>query len=155
MVGPGRFELPTLRLSAVRSSQLSYGPGPDRPDFAKAPSGLTRNRHTLAPTDAVSRCFQSPLSSARRAQRSRLSDEPRCQRAAEKQGPRHRLGPWPASMPGLFFSKFPNGYASSQNPKKRTEAQLRSIHKSNRQPDVRDAPNTRMIVTDHPSLSHP
>ena len=26
MVGPGRFELPTSRLSGVRSNQLSYGP---------------------------------------------------------------------------------------------------------------------------------
>ena len=26
VVGPGRFELPTLRLSGVRSNQLSYGP---------------------------------------------------------------------------------------------------------------------------------
>jgi hypothetical protein len=26
MVGPGRLELPTLRLSGVRSNQLSYGP---------------------------------------------------------------------------------------------------------------------------------
>ena len=26
LVGPGRFELPTLRLSGVRSNQLSYGP---------------------------------------------------------------------------------------------------------------------------------
>ena len=27
MVGPGRFELPTSRLSGVRSNQLSYEPG--------------------------------------------------------------------------------------------------------------------------------
>ena len=27
MVGPGRLELPTSRLSGVRSNQLSYGPG--------------------------------------------------------------------------------------------------------------------------------
>jgi hypothetical protein len=26
MVGPGRLELPTSRLSGVRSNQLSYGP---------------------------------------------------------------------------------------------------------------------------------
>ena len=26
VVGPGRLELPTLRLSGVRSNQLSYGP---------------------------------------------------------------------------------------------------------------------------------
>ena len=31
VVGPGRVELPTLPLSGVRSSQLSYGPGPKRP----------------------------------------------------------------------------------------------------------------------------
>jgi hypothetical protein len=28
MVGPGRFELPTPRLSSVCSNQLSYGPSP-------------------------------------------------------------------------------------------------------------------------------
>ncbi len=30
MVGPGRFELPTSRLSGVRSNQLSYGPSEAR-----------------------------------------------------------------------------------------------------------------------------
>ena len=29
MVGPGRLELPTLRLSGVRSNHLSYGPSGD------------------------------------------------------------------------------------------------------------------------------
>ncbi len=28
MVGPGRLELPTSRLSGVRSNHLSYGPNP-------------------------------------------------------------------------------------------------------------------------------
>ena len=33
MVGPGRLELPTSRLSGVRSNQLSYGPViPSRPN---------------------------------------------------------------------------------------------------------------------------
>ena len=32
MVGPGRFELPTSRLSGVRSNQLSYGPSRDASD---------------------------------------------------------------------------------------------------------------------------
>ena len=30
MVGPGRLELPTLRLSGVRSNHLSYGPSGSR-----------------------------------------------------------------------------------------------------------------------------
>ena len=40
MVGPGRLELPTSRLSGVRSNQLSYGPpsAPERP--AETPAGL-------------------------------------------------------------------------------------------------------------------
>jgi hypothetical protein len=29
VVGPGRFELPTSRLSSARSNQLSYGPSPE------------------------------------------------------------------------------------------------------------------------------
>jgi hypothetical protein len=33
LVGPGRFELPTSRLSSARSNQLSYEPG----SFAKSP----------------------------------------------------------------------------------------------------------------------
>ena len=36
MVGPGRFELPTSRLSGVRSNQLSYGPmAAHRPRLAR------------------------------------------------------------------------------------------------------------------------
>jgi hypothetical protein len=35
MVGPGRLELPTLRLSGVRSNHLSYGPMAARPDRAR------------------------------------------------------------------------------------------------------------------------
>ena len=31
MVGPGRFELPTSRLSSARSNQLSYEPVPEKP----------------------------------------------------------------------------------------------------------------------------
>jgi hypothetical protein len=34
MVGPGRLELPTSRLSGVRSNQLSYGPGARAPALA-------------------------------------------------------------------------------------------------------------------------
>ena len=35
VVGPGRLELPTLRLSGVRSNHLSYGPMAARPDWAR------------------------------------------------------------------------------------------------------------------------
>ena len=43
MVGPGRLELPTSRLSGVRSNQLSYGPSKGysgqkpKPDTLKEP----------------------------------------------------------------------------------------------------------------------
>ena len=41
MVGLGRFELPTSRLSSARSNQLSYKPGSDdRPEQACAPDAL-------------------------------------------------------------------------------------------------------------------
>ena len=42
MVGPGRLELPTLRLSGVRSNQLSYGPssGAQRRARSCEPDGL-------------------------------------------------------------------------------------------------------------------
>ena len=36
-MGPGRFELPTSRLSGVRSNQLSYGPGRRQVSDAAAP----------------------------------------------------------------------------------------------------------------------
>lgn len=41
MVGPGRLELPTSRLSGVRSNHLSYGPI----------LGKARNRHSLDAND--------------------------------------------------------------------------------------------------------
>ena len=37
MVGLGRFERPTSRLSGVRSDQLSYRPRSDRPQATPAP----------------------------------------------------------------------------------------------------------------------
>ena len=43
MVGPGRLELPTSRLSGVRSNQLSYGPSGGATDRRRrylAPVGL-------------------------------------------------------------------------------------------------------------------
>jgi hypothetical protein len=42
MVGPGRLELPTLRLSGVRSNQLSYGPSGGAHSWAPVlePDGL-------------------------------------------------------------------------------------------------------------------
>ena len=43
MVGPGRFELPTSRLSSARSNQLSYEPGSvDPPDTRPPQQGQTR-----------------------------------------------------------------------------------------------------------------
>ena len=39
-VGLGRVELPTLPLSGVRSSQLSYGPRPPNPTVLEADDGL-------------------------------------------------------------------------------------------------------------------
>ena len=36
MVGPGRLELPTLRLSGVRSNHLSYGPSARKPEKPEA-----------------------------------------------------------------------------------------------------------------------
>ena len=48
MVGPGRFELPTSRLSSARSNQLSYEPGSvdppgtrSTPNRRKARAGLS------------------------------------------------------------------------------------------------------------------
>ena len=40
LVGPGRLELPTSRLSGVRSNHLSYGPFLDTPETPTARSGL-------------------------------------------------------------------------------------------------------------------
>ena len=40
VVGPGRLELPTSRLSGVRSNQLSYGPSAKTLGLAIAPRGL-------------------------------------------------------------------------------------------------------------------
>ena len=41
MVGPGRLELPTLRLSGVRSNHLSYGPSLDHAREAGSSPGRT------------------------------------------------------------------------------------------------------------------
>src|SRR5215471_7636422 len=41
-VGPGRVELPTLPLSGVRSSRLSYGPGPACGAGRPGASGLSK-----------------------------------------------------------------------------------------------------------------
>ena len=54
MVGPGRLELPTLRLSGVRSNHLSYGPGgherqPDRPSARPDPGEEKRRRRSSVP----------------------------------------------------------------------------------------------------------
>src|SRR5690606_11884321 len=56
LVGPGRLELPTLRLSGVRSNHLSYGPMAARqpgPTMWKAP------RLAIAPSSPPAEC-QAP-----------------------------------------------------------------------------------------------
>ena len=44
LVGPGRLELPTSRLSGVRSNQLSYGPRGDRSTAAGSGARWARDR---------------------------------------------------------------------------------------------------------------
>lgn len=51
LVGPGRLELPTLRLSGVRSNHLSYGPRAARQPGVPG----SRSRHSI--TDPNDRCF--------------------------------------------------------------------------------------------------
>ena len=49
LVGLGRFELPTSRLSGVRSNQLSY-----RPDYSPNPcDALERETKTAAPRQSI------------------------------------------------------------------------------------------------------
>src|SRR6476620_10298136 len=68
MVGPGRLELPTPRLSSVCSNQLSYGPSPA---FAlKSASGTPQSaRHSQrAPGNArqqAKACRHGPLTRSR------------------------------------------------------------------------------------------
>ena len=59
LVGPGRFELPTPRLSSVCSNQLSYGPSP------AAPAHTGSCRTGLAITSPLS-CFQAARGSRKR-----------------------------------------------------------------------------------------
>ena len=59
VVGPGRFELPTPRLSSVCSNQLSYGPSP------AAPAHTGSCRTGLAITSPLS-CFQAARGSRKR-----------------------------------------------------------------------------------------
>jgi hypothetical protein len=49
VVGPGRLELPTLRLSGVRSNHLSYGPMAASPD--QVTLGLAIESLALAAND--------------------------------------------------------------------------------------------------------
>ena len=52
VVGPGRFELPTSRLSGVRSNQLSYGPmAAHRPRLAQAGASKLALGLAIAPRD--------------------------------------------------------------------------------------------------------
>jgi hypothetical protein len=54
MVGPGRLELPTLRLSGVRSNHLSYGPMRSVQDLRSGP-GLAIALHHLDGGSGVER----------------------------------------------------------------------------------------------------
>lgn len=45
LVGPGRLELPTLRLSGVRSNHLSYGPMAARQPGQRSPGSRSRHPH--------------------------------------------------------------------------------------------------------------
>jgi hypothetical protein len=47
VVGPSRIELPTSRLSGVRSSQLSYGPRPEPPQRGAGARGTARAGRTF------------------------------------------------------------------------------------------------------------
>jgi hypothetical protein len=49
VVGPGRLELPTLRLSGVRSNQLSYGPLGGAHNFGADPGARWARDHARAP----------------------------------------------------------------------------------------------------------
>src|SRR6185312_5867049 len=62
MVGPGRFELPTSRLSSARSNQLSYEPG--SLEHAKARSCFGSGRDT--PAAAWLRSMMDPRGSVSR-----------------------------------------------------------------------------------------
>ena len=55
LVGPGRLELPTLRLSGVRSNHLSYGPmaarRPNADPNGQMPTGMRPTGLAIAPPD--------------------------------------------------------------------------------------------------------
>ena len=48
MVGPGRLELPTSRLSGVRSNHLSYGPSGSRQGAGSSPGSNAREQVLFA-----------------------------------------------------------------------------------------------------------
>ena len=61
MVGPGRLELPTSRLSGVRSNHLSYGPILGRTQAKKAVVLSFEERETWTAGDAFSERMQASL----------------------------------------------------------------------------------------------
>ena len=63
MVGPGRLELPTSRLSGVRSNRLSYGPLPAAVNIVAHLDGLPV-RH-LTRTSVRRRSFGAPSGASR------------------------------------------------------------------------------------------
>ena len=167
-MGPEGFEPSTLRLSAVRSSQLSYGPVSDRPDFVGAdhspekrsgtppsltPSRLSRDVRVLHQLGRHSR-LTGPASSTRGPSVTKSSSN--CH-VKERNETRAKASPWPSAASALTVRFQISGLLRIQrNPKEKN----RSLHfgyriRSNRQPDVRDTPNSRTIVADRPRLSYP
>ena len=54
LVGPGRFELPTSRLSSARSNQLSYEPPPEGQNYWRLLSCIGSGRDALAAASRMS-----------------------------------------------------------------------------------------------------
>ena len=52
LVGPGRLELPTSRLSGVRSNHLSYGPSGSRQGAGSSPGKNAANKNDVRDADA-------------------------------------------------------------------------------------------------------
>ena len=75
MVGLGRLELPTSRLSGVRSNQLSYRPGRMKTAGQTGGAGRDRTGDLLSASQALSQLSYSPLESGK--PRRRLYDNQR------------------------------------------------------------------------------
>ena len=95
MVGPGRFELPTSRLSGVRSNQLSYGPGTVRQAGACEPAAWPQ--FSLHPGERTSP--DAPASRA--ARRSRETVERDTQTAARRRPAGCKVR-WQSPAPAIY-----------------------------------------------------